>query len=94
MKSHRTPVSFCLRCGHTLDAATCISRAGAKPRAFDVTVCVGCGAILQFDATMRLQPISEQQAVAGLNWQAIAKLRLLRREIDKRGPMPNKETKQ
>lgn len=56
----RTPACACPKCRHTLDAAT-DPEGIAAPKPNDVSVCIWCGEILQFDENLKLS--SATQAV-------------------------------
>ena len=43
----------CPHCNHQLDAATAISGEDIKPRKGDLTICIECAVILQFDKNIR-----------------------------------------
>ena len=50
----------CPKCGHILDAATSLENASPKPG--DVTICVGCGNLLEFLKDKPwLAPISQEK---------------------------------
>lgn len=44
---------FCPSCNHQLDAVTAISGDDVKPRKGDLTICIECLEILQFDKNIR-----------------------------------------
>lgn len=50
---HLEEIQLCPKCGKTLDAATNVVR-DAMPDPGDVTVCIGCAAVLQFGPEMKL----------------------------------------
>ena len=49
----RLPASPCENCGRELDAAT----GDGQPSPGDISICIGCGTVRQFDAEMRLEPV-------------------------------------
>lgn len=53
-RTSRTPLSFCYRCGERMDAATAVEN-GTKPSPGAFSICAYCGAILVFDAELRLR---------------------------------------
>lgn len=50
----------CPVCLNSVSGASPISKGNAKPKPGDISVCVYCGAILEFDDTLNLQAISEE----------------------------------
>jgi hypothetical protein len=56
----KVPESRCPSCGKLLDAATSITDPGASPSPDDMTICVGCGAILKFDKDLHLQELLQK----------------------------------
>lgn len=56
-ETHRMPARLCPACGYHTDAASGIDgKATAAPGKGDITMCLACGAILQFDAFGTLKP--------------------------------------
>lgn len=60
----RVPEVRCPHCGHRLDAAGTLAGAVPRPKRFDLTVCFGCGEVLQFDRRLRLQRITANELAA------------------------------
>jgi hypothetical protein len=59
MSEHRTLNTFCPTCGYRANAATNINDKQTNPPSCgDISVCLKCGEILQFDAQLKLQPAS------------------------------------
>jgi RNase P subunit RPR2 len=56
--THRATV--CPGCRQTINATSDPKGRGA-PRSGDVTICVGCGTILRFDAQLRLSAMTPEQ---------------------------------
>ena len=57
----RTPLSICPNCQHPLDAAGTMDGSAAKPEKDDLTICLHCAAVLQFNADLTLrQPTPEE----------------------------------
>jgi hypothetical protein len=56
--THRTTPTLCPTCGHKLDAATGLDH-DHKPSPGDLSVCIQCGEILEFDEEIKLILISE-----------------------------------
>ena len=52
MRTTRLPPSLCPHCGYAMDAASAL-RADAVPEPGDWTVCLACGGVMQFDASLR-----------------------------------------
>jgi hypothetical protein len=48
----------CPHCGSKLDAASTINEETPIPKPRDLTVCFGCGEVLQFDTRLHLEKIS------------------------------------
>ena len=44
---------FCPNCEHQLDAVTHLGDGDIKPRRGDITICINCAEILQFDKNIR-----------------------------------------
>lgn len=63
MNTSKCPASNCPACNTVLDAATGIAAAGHKPEHGDVSFCIACGELLQFDADLRAVPF---QGFSGL----------------------------
>lgn len=55
---NRVPPGECPVCGKYLDG-TAGYNTEAKPSPGDVTVCIGCGAINEFDYMLRLSPVPD-----------------------------------
>lgn len=53
MRTTRTPVVLCPKCGHTLNAASSIYDPEARPSPGDCTICIECASILLFDFQLR-----------------------------------------
>ena len=49
----RIKASYCPACNHKLDAATHPSDPRAKPVEDDITICINCAEILQFDLNIK-----------------------------------------
>lgn len=50
------PEAPCPACGYVMDRATAIFEEGAVPAAGDLTVCIRCGAALEFGPGLELLP--------------------------------------
>jgi hypothetical protein len=92
MNTHHTPTSFCLKCGHTVDAASNIV-GGGKPKPGDITICLNCSALLQFDAQLRLMLTDEAQMMREMKPRQRAKVEHARQIIQRLGPTPRRDTK-
>lgn len=55
--SHRTPTDHCPACEYKLDAATSAAGDGAKPSAGDVSLCINCGALLEYTDDLHVIPM-------------------------------------
>lgn len=61
MKAHRTRMQFCPRCRAPLDAATAANpECVCAPAPGSVTVCLYCGAVLEWDEGMALVVMSQE----------------------------------
>lgn len=56
MTTTRTPVSLCPSCGKTLDAMTPAGNEDFRPGPGDVTVCLGCAAVLIVNHDLTVRP--------------------------------------
>lgn len=54
VQSSRVPASRCPGCRADLSAAT----GHGTPKAGDLSICLDCGALLEFDTGLRAQPVS------------------------------------
>jgi hypothetical protein len=54
----RVPLSRCPHCGHILDAASVLEGPTPKPVEGDLSICLGCGEVSQFDRRSRLRPVT------------------------------------
>ena len=90
MKSIRTPICFCLTCGHTIDRASNITGKGS-PRTGDLSVCINCGALSRFRADMTIEPVADVPADLSVREKRV--IDLARSYIRARGRI-DKETKQ
>jgi hypothetical protein len=59
MKDYPIPTCFCLKCGHTFDRSSNLTGKG-KPDPGDLTLCIGCGSLLKFNADMSVRLIDEE----------------------------------
>ena len=62
MRTTKTPHGQCPTCGTRLTGTTDITPENARPKPGDLSVCVYCGAILTFTATMTLRLLSAAEA--------------------------------
>jgi hypothetical protein len=60
---HHTKPCLCPRCGYMLDAATNILRSEG-PEASDVSMCLSCGAVLEFRADTTLREMTAPEIAA------------------------------
>jgi hypothetical protein len=62
MKDIVTPKSACPVCRYECDRATCIEDFKVvSVRPGDVSLCINCGAFLQFDASLNLQSLPDSE---------------------------------
>jgi hypothetical protein len=56
------PTSFCPICRYEMDSATCVEKELAEPSAGDLSVCLNCGELLQFNEilVLRLLPTTQR----------------------------------
>lgn len=57
------PTSRCPVCHYEMDAATCVEKQEAEPSAGDLSVCLNCGAMLQFNDILVLKPMPSDLAL-------------------------------
>lgn len=57
MNQFHLPTQLCPACGEALDAATNVTGT-LQPEPGDVTVCIGCAAVLRFSADLKLKTIA------------------------------------
>lgn len=79
---HPNPPSLCPACRYAMDRASAVD-GDHKPSEGDLSLCFGCGAALQFDATLRhrLLTLSDLQALAREDPDMLRQLEAARREI-------------
>jgi hypothetical protein len=58
MKDHEVPKSACPDCGHEMDRAMSTTNDG-EPTVGDLSVCIGCGALLRFGEGLRLERLDD-----------------------------------
>lgn len=56
----RLPTSACPTCGYEMDSASSVGRK-ATPKPGDFSLCMRCGAVLRFDAELRLEPATSDE---------------------------------
>lgn len=78
------PTSQCPVCSYEMDEATCVSHQGEGPSAGDLSVCLHCGEVLQFNDILVLKTISDEE-LAFLDDQTKATLAKAKSIIVKRG---------
>lgn len=84
MKTTRTPIEYCRRCGHKLDAATAVDKPEATPKAGDASICWGCGLLSIFTADLTRRdptPTEMIDLISDPTLRAAADL------IERRGPL-------
>ena len=92
--SHPIPTSLCPACGYAMDRASA-QEGDAKPSEGDFSICLGCGAALQFDAGLhhRLVTLSELSTLACENPDMLKELEAARQQVVQlRAAFPTGET--
>ena len=77
----RFPLTACPMCNHQLDAATCTT-GDHKPAPGDLTVCIECATILEFDPDLSVRVVGPS-VLAALDDDTRAHLALVRAAIRK-----------
>lgn len=54
---HEIPVSFCPDCGKRFDRAALLNDKEDRPVPGDITLCIGCAAVLHFDNEMAIRKL-------------------------------------
>ena len=57
--SMRIPNSVCPYCGYYMDAATGIQNSKITPNPDNFSICLSCGGLMRFDATLKLRVCTE-----------------------------------
>ena len=57
MTTTKLPLCICPRCGHKLDAASTPDGSDHVPKPGDVTLCIECGCLFEFDSQMRVKKV-------------------------------------
>lgn len=52
--------AFCPTCGYHLDAAICMSKDNALPKAGDLSICFRCGTLLEFEEGYFVHELSDK----------------------------------
>lgn len=63
MRTTTTPTSRCPACGYVIDRASSVE-GDATPTPGDFSVCMDCGAVLRFDAALRVRLASGDEVAA------------------------------
>jgi len=61
----RLPLTFCPTCHQKLDAATEVFGESEQPKAGDVSVCLYCGELLEYDESLRVRKLDLLTVDAG-----------------------------
>lgn len=66
MHTSDMPHGRCLACGHSFDAASCMTD-DAQPKPGDISICIECGYIMMFGTNLRVRELtaSEMIEIAG-----------------------------
>ncbi len=62
--ARRVPLGQCPHCGQTVDAISTLAGQVPKPKPADMTVCLGCGEVLQFDEQLRVRKMTATEIAA------------------------------
>jgi hypothetical protein len=92
MKDYPIPTCFCLKCGHTFDRSSSLTGRGS-PEPGDLTLCIQCGSLLQFNADMTVGLVDEQATLATMPATQRAFIEKARWAIDMARHMHPKEVK-
>jgi hypothetical protein len=57
----KIPKQKCLECGYLCDAASETERSKRPPKPGDISLCLNCGAAMQFDRQYRFKKISRKE---------------------------------
>jgi len=79
MTAHRLPESECPSCGYRVDAASGISTDEA-PKPGDVTLCMKCGQVMQFTATLGVRGV-QPASIPGIDRATMRNIRRAQRAI-------------
>lgn len=78
------PTSCCPSCLYEMDCATCATREEVQPSAGDLSICLNCGEILQFNDILVLKPVAKG-VLESLEPSKIALLQVVSERIKQRG---------
>lgn len=78
------PISVCPTCKYEMNAASCVQDGTAEPSAGDLSFCLNCGEILQFNEILVSKKITDAE-LASLDTETLAILSEAKRHILKRG---------
>lgn len=87
MKSFQIRNAMCLLCGyHTTHASDAAGRGDRGPRPGDLSVCLSCGALMEFDADMKTKPLGMPlDHITDLEPEARRRIATAQAAIKKRG---------
>lgn len=90
--STRTPTSYCASCGYRLDASTSISSVEIEPSPGDLSVCLNCGDVSEFNDILVCVPCPEE-TLNKLSPKTKTMLTKLQNIVRERGHMPDYQKK-
>lgn len=61
MNDRLNPQTLCPTCGNLLDGATCPTEEDASPSEGDLSICLYCGTMLEFQADLTLCKLSDEK---------------------------------
>lgn len=82
----RLPADYCPWCGYLIDAASPLE-GKATPKPDDITICLSCGSILQFDFNLKIQKITDQkvrEVMSAKSYEGLMKARRVLLSMDRR----------
>lgn len=78
------PTSTCPVCKYEMDSATCVGVEGIEPQPGDVSLCLNCGEVLQYNDILVLKTVTDEE-LAFMDNQSKAAITMARSFIIKRG---------
>lgn len=87
MTDHWMPSDLCPECGYAVDAATGVDGDAARPKPGDISLCLRCGAALEWDTSMVMRSVPEE-ALRELDAKTRRLIEGAKRHIKQRGLFP------
>ena len=81
------PLDLCPCCGYSFDRASSLEP-GTKPQTGDISLCISCGGVLEFDKDLKHVVSSDWQDK--LEAVQLHQIRLMQNIIQRRGPVKTK----